>query len=197
MTRTININLGGFLFHIDDNAFSLLNAYLTAIEKQLNGDPSKKEIMTDVEARIAELFNERKNRENEVIMIEDVNAVISVLGEPDSFGNYNEPTGTEYKYADKATKRLYRNPDERVLGGVCSGLAAYFDSEVWIFRVLFVVFSFFFLTSVLVYLILWIVVPEALTLEQKLEMRGRPVTIDNLKQTVKEEFEKVKAKMNL
>jgi phage shock protein PspC (stress-responsive transcriptional regulator) len=197
MTRTININLGGFLFHVDDNAFSLLNAYLSAIEKQLIGEPSKKEIMTDVEARIAELFNERKNRENEVIMIEDVNAVISILGEPDSFGTYHEPSETRFNYADKAPKRLYRNPDERVLGGVCSGLAAYFDSEVWIFRVLFVVFSFFFFTSVIVYLVLWIVVPEAITPEQKLEMRGRPVTIDNLKQTVKDEFEKVRSKIKI
>lgn len=197
MTRTININLGGLLFHVDDNAFSLLNAYLTAIEKQLNGDPSKKEIMADIEARIAELFNERKNRETDVILIEDVNAVISIMGEPDSFGTYHETSDSSFKYSDKAPKRLYRNPDERVLGGVCSGLAAYFDTEVWIFRVLFVIFSFFFFTSVIVYLVLWIVVPEAITPEQKLEMRGRPVTIDNLKQTVKEEFEKVKAKMNL
>ena len=198
MTRTININLGGLLFHIDDKAFSLLNAYLLAIEKQLLYDPSRKEIMTDVESRIAELFCERKNRESEVILIEDVNAVITIMGEPDSFGTYqanNDNIG--YKTASSKQRRLYRNPDERVLGGVCSGLAAYFDTEVWIFRVLFVIFTFFFLTSVLVYVVLWIVVPEANTPEQRLEMRGEPVNIENLKRSVKDEFEKVKQKMNL
>jgi phage shock protein PspC (stress-responsive transcriptional regulator) len=198
MTRTININLGGLLFHMDDKAYSLLNSYLLTIEKQLHNDPSRKEIMADVESRIAELFNERKHRDSEVITLEDVNAVISVMGEPDSFGSYQEPTvGSGYKSQAIHQKRLYRDPDERVLGGVCSGLSAYFDIEVWIFRVLFIIFTFFFLSSIVVYGILWIVVPEANTPEQKLETRGEPVTIENLKRTVKEEFEKVKRNLNL
>jgi phage shock protein PspC (stress-responsive transcriptional regulator) len=198
MTKTININLGGFLFHMDDKAYSLLNSYLLAIEKQLFYDPSRKEIITDVEQRIAELFNERKNRDNQVITLEDVNTVITVIGEPGTFGTYQEPSvDPGYNYHSSRSRRLYRDTDQRVLGGVCSGLSVYFDTEVWIFRVLFIVFALFFFSSVLVYGILWIVLPEAITPEQKLEMRGEPVNIENLKRTVKEEFEKVRRSFNI
>jgi phage shock protein C len=122
------------------------------------------------------------------------------MGEPHDFMEDEvEPSGGNKKTYHRATtnKRMYRNPDDRILGGVCSGLGAYFNTDPWIFRTLFIVFSIFFLSGIIIYLILWIAIPEAKTSAQKLEMRGEPITVDNIKNAVKNEFDRVKNRMNL
>lgn len=200
MTKTISINLGGLLFHIDDEAFEILKNYLQAIEKQFSDEREKKEIMQDIEARLAELFNERMDRQKDLIRMMDVNAIISIMGEPHDFIQDDEDQAKDQRQFNqrvKTSKRMYRNSDDRVLGGVCSGLGAYFNIDPWIFRVLFIVFSVFFFTGVVIYLILWIAIPEAITSAQKLEMRGEPITVENIKNTVKNEFDNLKERMNL
>lgn len=199
MTQTISINLGGLLFHIDDEAYEILKGYLQAIERQFRDEKDKKDIIQDIESRLSELFNERINRQKDLIRVSDVNAVIAIMGEPQDFVDDEEPQNADSSNSKKAkaSKRMYRDPDDRILGGVCSGLGAYFNTDPWIFRALFIVFSIFFLTGIIIYLILWIAIPEALTSAQKLEMRGEPITVENIKNTVKSEFENVKRKMNL
>jgi len=198
MTKTISINLGGLLFHIDDLAFQHLQAYLEAIERQFSNETERKEIMQDIDSRISELFSERINREKEVVSAAVVEAVIGIMGEPLDFAPSNETSYSEHKNENSKRgihKRMYRDPDERVLGGVCAGLAAYFNSESWLFRILFIAFSFFFLSGALIYLALWIIIPEANTTAQKMEMRGEPITIENIKNTVISEFERVKQRI--
>ncbi len=199
MTQTISINLGGLLFHIDDQAYEILKSYLQAIEHQFSDEREKKDIIQDIEARLAELFATRIDRQKDLIRVDDVNAVIAIMGEPHDFITGDdeperEPSGTQWK--GRASKRMYRDPDHRIFGGVCAGLGAYFNTDPWIFRAIFIVFGVFFLTGIIIYLILWIAIPEAITSAQKLEMRGEPINVENIKNAVKNEFERVRRKMN-
>lgn len=200
MTETISINLGGLLFHIDDEAYEILKSYLQAIERQFVDEKEQREIITDIETRLAELFTERIDRQKDLIRVNHVNQVISIMGEPHDFveeDSEDEPKSKKNYQRASTNKRMYRNPDERILGGVCSGLGAYFNTDPWIFRALFIVFSVFFLSGFIIYLILWIAIPEAKTSAQKLEMRGEPITVENIKNAVKNEFDRVKNRMNL
>lgn len=200
MTQTISINLGGLLFHIDDDAFKLLDNYMKAIERQFTGEAEQSEIMTDIETRIAELLSERIDRKKDLVSINEVQAIMTIMGEPHNFRDEEEPQPKSKKRkhrANRTTKRMYRDVDERILGGVCSGLGAYFRADPWVFRILFIVFTFFFLSGFIIYLILWVTIPEAITTAQKLEMNGKPIDIENIKNKVKEEFENVKNRMNL
>ena len=200
MTQTISINLGGLLFHIDDEAYEILKSYIQAIERQFIDEKEKRDIIQDIEARLAELFSGKIDRQKDLIRVDDVNTVIKIMGEPHDFVDDDEESqkdsSNNYR-KERASKRMYRNPDERILGGVCSGLGAYFNTDTWIFRAIFIVFSIFFFAGVIIYLILWIAIPDAKTSAQKLEMRGEPITVENIKNTVKSEFESVKKKMNL
>jgi phage shock protein PspC (stress-responsive transcriptional regulator) len=195
MKKTLTINLSGSVFHIDDDAYEKLYAYLTRINRHFGNDEDAKEIVEDIEARIAEIFAEKIKNGGEVINIEHVEEVIVVMGTPEAISNEEE---VKEKVTEKKTfrvkgKRLYRDPDDRVLGGVCSGLGAYFNMDPVIIRIIFV--AAFFLpigSSALIYLILWIVVPKASSTAQRLEMKGEEVNIDNISKTIKEEIQDVK-----
>jgi len=198
MTKTLSVQLGGLLFQIDEQALAYLEDYINAIEKQFLEEEGCAEIMQDIENRMAELLSEKIDRHRDFIETKDVDYLIGILGQPDDFtpGNDAKEERSPVTGEKKVAKRLYRDPDHRALGGVCSGLGAYFDSDPWIFRVIFIGISFFFLTGLLVYVIIWLVVPEAVTSAQKLEMKGEPVTIESIKNAVKEEFEQMKQRMN-
>ncbi|OFX85314.1 MAG: hypothetical protein A2W99_14890 [Bacteroidetes bacterium GWF2_33_16] len=199
MKTTVTINLGGFIFHIDDDAYEVLHSYLIALERQFANETDNKEILSDIESRLAELFTESLGNKKDVISKEDVAKVISIMGEPQDFSTDNEQTNNQSTRKTmssyQTTKRLYRDPDNRVLGGVCGGLGAYFNSDPLLFRILFIIIFFGLGSGLIIYLILWIAVPEAATTAQKLEMRGEPITIDNIKKAVREEFETVKKNM--
>ena len=119
------------------------------------------------------------------------------MGEPQAFAQDESELSNEKQTHQKSysTRRMYRDPDNRMLGGVCSGLGAYFNLDPWVFRIIFIITGIFFLSGLLIYLILWVTIPEALTTAQKLEMRGEPITIENIKNTVRKEFEEVRQKM--
>lgn len=197
MKKTLTINLSGSVFHIDDDAYEKLHAYLSKINRHFGNDKDAKEIVEDIEARIAEIFTEKIKNGGEVINLDHVEEVISIMGTPEAISNDEEQNEKE-KTTEKKTfrtrgKRLYRDPEDRVLGGVCSGLGAYFDIDPVIIRILFVVA--FFLpvgSSLLVYIILWIVVPKATSTAQRLEMKGEEVNIDNISKSIKEEIQDVK-----
>jgi phage shock protein PspC (stress-responsive transcriptional regulator) len=202
MKTTITINLGGIVFHIDNDAYEMLHAYLLAVEKQFFDENERKEIMTDVETRLSELFKETLAGKRDVIMKDDVSKVIEIMGEPEDFVEDTEQESTSSKSDSKrkrteykTTRRLYRDPDSRVLGGVCGGLGAYFNTDPILFRILFILIFFGMGSGLIIYIILWIAIPEASTTAQKLEMRGEPITIENIKKAVREEFENVKRNM--
>lgn len=204
MKTTITINLGGIVFHIDDDAYEMLHTYLLAIEKQFASEEERKEVMADIEVRLSELFTETLGQKRDVIMKEDVSKVIEIMGEPEAFIDEESANGSsgstksssrKSSYHQKSTKRLYRDPDNRILGGVCGGLGAYFNVDPVIFRIVFILIALGMGSGIIIYIILWIAIPEAITTAQKLEMRGEAITIENIKKAVRDEFENVRKNM--
>lgn len=200
MKQTYSINLGGIVFNIDDDAYHQLKTYLHQIEAHFANEEEAREIMADIESRIAELFQERIKGGKQVIDMKDVIDIKIILGSPDEFGDQENGSSAygkkKEKFGPSGYRRIYRDPDNRIIAGVCSGMGAYWQIEPWIFRVIFLIFIFGFVGPI-IYLILWIVIPEARTATQKLEMKGEPVNISNIGKTVKEEFQNVKDRMNL
>ena len=190
MNKTVNMNLGGFFFHIDEDAYQKLNRYFDAIKRSLSSD-GREEIMNDIESRISELFSEKLNSDKQVLGIKDVDDVIAIMGQPEDYKiEDNDPQVTNYSYASTGkSKKLYRDTENGILGGVSSGLGHYFGVDsVWI-RIALVLLVFAgFGTGIIAYLVLWVVMPEAKTTSEKLEMRGEPINISNIEKKVKEEF---------
>ena len=196
MKLTVSVNLGGYSFNFDEDAYSELKRYLKNLEFHFAGEESSSEILSDIETRMAELFRAKITGYKQVITITDVNEVISVLGTPEDIAD-NESNSSREKFSSPGYHRMYRDPDHRIIGGVCAGMGAYWDIDKIILRVLFVAFLVAGGLGALIYLILYIVLPEAKTTAQKIEMKGEPVNIHNIKESVKEEFENVRKKMKL
>jgi len=200
MKKTFTINISGSIFHIDDDAFEKLQKYLHILNRHFDTAIEGQEIMQDIEARIAELFLEKTGNKVEVITDAMVDEIIARMGKPEDFMELgdeepSEKASTESAIQDgqqKLRRRLYRDGDSRVLGGVCSGMGAYFNMDTVILRVIF--FLLFFLIgpfNLLLYLILWIVVPKAKTTAQRLEMKGKEATVSNIAKSIKEEVTEV------
>ncbi len=193
MKVTVNINLGGYAFNVDEDAYDRLRQYMKSLEKEFSGESSAAEIMADIEGRIAELFKMRLNGYKQVITMKDVEEIMAILGAPEVISG----SVTSGEPPLRSPRRIYRDPEGRIIGGVCAGLGAYFNWDPLIWRVIFCALVLAGGFGLALYLILWIVIPEARTTAQKLEMRGDPVTIENIKDSVKQEFDTVKKKMNL
>ena len=196
MKITVSINLGGYSFNIDEDAYAELKRYLKNLELHFAGEESSSEILSDIETRMAELFRTKITGYKQVINIEDVRQAISVLGTPEDISDNDGPSARE-KFSSPGYHRMYRDPDHRIIGGVCSGMGAYWDIDPVIVRVIFVALALAGGLGVLVYLILYIVLPEAKTTAQKIEMKGDPVNIHNIKESVKKEFDTVRKNMKL
>jgi phage shock protein PspC (stress-responsive transcriptional regulator) len=195
MKITVSINLGGYSFNIDEDAYAELRMYLKNLELHFAREESSAEILSDIETRMAELFRIKLTNYKQVINIEDVRQAISILGTPEDISDNNGPSARD-KFSSPGYHRLYRDPDHRVIGGVCAGMAAYWDLEIWVVRLIFLVLAMMGV-GILVYLILYIVLPEAKTTAEKIEMRGNPVNIHNIKDSVKKEFDTVRKNMKL
>ncbi len=201
MNRTTDINLGGMVFHIDENAYPVLNNYLQTLKKHFATQASGDEVMTDIEIRIAEMFQKHTNIAKQNITIIDVEEVMQTMGSPENFIE-DETTAnsnaTQQQYSQNpttpVTKRIYRDTDKRILGGVCAGASNYLGYDPLFMRLAFVIAFFTFGAGFLVYLILWIIIPEARTSAEKLQMYGEPITISNIEKTIKNEFENVNTK---
>ncbi len=186
MKKTLNINLGGMIFHIDEDAFKKLESYLTALRKQFHKTNGGDEILNDVEIRLAELFRERTGPSKEVVNLQDVEEVISIMGKPEDYLQEEETSNSSYEFDPFYKKKMHRDVDNRIIGGVASGLAAYLNIDsIWI-RVLFLILLFAG-PGIFIYIILWIVIPAARTTTEKLQMRGKPITLSNIETFVKEE----------
>ncbi|NVK52817.1 MAG: PspC domain-containing protein [Flavobacteriaceae bacterium] len=195
MNKTININLGGFFFHIDEIAFQKLKRYLDSISRSLSDDPQgKNEIISDIEARISELLSEKITDPRQVVNEADIDDVIKIMGQPEDYAEAEEGYAHEnynYKRTTRGTsKKLFRDGDDKFLGGVASGIGHYFNVDtVWI-RLAFILLAFSGF-SIITYIILWIVIPEAETTAEKLQMEGEPVNIDNIEKKIREELSNV------
>ena len=198
MKKTLNITIGGRVFAIEEDAFDRLNTYLEQIKTIFKTYPDPEEIIADMEDRLADQFQSmHENSANNLITLANVEGVIAIMGTPEDLEHEttsDEQVTTSHK--DKETdgpRRLYRNSDDKIIFGVCSGVAAYFNiNSLWI-RVAFIVFSLLplpvpFLSGVLLYVILAIIIPEAKSTTEKMEMRGKPITIAGIVDTMKQEF---------
>ena len=139
MKKAIKNNLSGIIFHIDDDAYEKLKKYLDTISRHFSNKQESKEIIDDIEARIAELFQERITAETQVITVAIVNEVIDIMGNPEDIADSGDGTEDQRSFHESysTSKRLYRDSENSVIGGVCGGLAAYFGVDPVIFRLLF------------------------------------------------------------
>jgi phage shock protein PspC (stress-responsive transcriptional regulator) len=200
MNKTVTINISGIIFHIEEDAFDRLNNYLVRIKSLFSGNEGGPEIMADIESRIAELLQAALSPAKQVIVMPDVEQVVSVMGRPEDFSGaaeHEDGSSQQYTYErERVKKRLFRNPDDKAIGGVCSGLAMYFDIDtVWVRLAMFLLI-FFGGLSLWVYFILWIVMPLARTTADKFAMRGEAANINTIFRSFKEEAEDVKARFN-
>ncbi|MFT4659909.1 MAG: phage shock protein PspC (stress-responsive transcriptional regulator) [Patiriisocius sp.] len=196
MKKTIAVNISGIIFNIEEDAYNQLKLYLSTIKGYFENSDSQEEIIDDIESRIAELFEDRVGPTKQVVTSNDVSDIIAIMGEPEDYlgEEDTEPRQAQANesYNQSSDKKLFRDKDQGIIGGVSVGLAAYFQIEtVWI-RLVWVIMVLFFGFGILPYVILWAIIPEAKTTSDKLRMRGDAVDIDSIKKKVNEGFEKLK-----
>lgn len=204
MKKTLTVNLGGTIFNIDEDAYQLLDKYLSNLRIHFHKEEGSDEIMDDFEMRISELLNDKVRLGHNVITIEHIEEIITRMGKPEElFEEEQSDTNDEkskFSNADfhsnkeqaPTKKRLFRDPDDKILGGVAGGFASYMGWDVTAIRVALLLLLF--LTHGViapVYLVLWLIIPPAKTASEKLEMRGESITLENIGKTVTSGFEKV------
>lgn len=199
MKKTLTVNLGGRVYHIDEDAYQLLDNYLSNLRLYFRKQEGAEEIVADMEIRISELFSEKIIEGYQVITITDVEEIIARMGKPEDLAGFAhaEEAASSGSYSQQTTKtttrrKLFRDPDNKMLGGVVSGLAAYIGWDVTLLRLLLLVILICGVgTLIPVYIVCWLVIPEARTAAEKLSMRGEEVTIENIGKTVTDGFDKM------
>lgn len=216
MKKTYNINIGGSAYVIDDDAYTLLNDYLSTLEHAFCHVEDYRELVSDIEVRIAEHFNELTYTGQTVINLKNVEDVIAMMGKPEDILDIEseekvktDTSGEEtveeevkarekvvpppYFPKPKINKRFFRDPNNAMIGGVCAGIAAYLNIDVTLVRILMVVFAFLSLSTVAVaYIVLWIILPPAVTPYERMQMTGEDPTISAIGQTVTETFKETR-----
>lgn len=192
MNRIISINIRGVVFQIEEDAFDYLDHYLKKLKRHFQDEDGTDEILADIENRIAEMLTRDPGLQGSV-NLDRVKAIVSQMGEPEEIDAESEEEN-EYRhtYNPSGKRVLFRDPEHRWMGGVCSGLGNYFDTDpLWI-RILFLFAFLTFGTGLLLYVLLWALIPEAKTTSERLEMKGEKVTIDTIEKTVREGFDRIK-----
>ncbi|EPR74352.1 hypothetical protein ADIWIN_0694 [Winogradskyella psychrotolerans RS-3] len=189
MNKTVNINLAGTFFHIDEDAYLKLSRYLEAIKRSFTDSQGRSEIIADIEARIAELFAERIQNEKQVVGVKLVDEVITIMGQPEDYlvddEIFEDEPKQQYKQKSGSTRRLFRDTDNSYVGGVSAGLGHYFGIDALWIRLLWVILMFGAGTGFLLYILLWALIPEAKTTAEKLTMTGDAVNISNIEKKLK------------
>lgn len=203
MNKILNINLGGYALTIDDDAFEYLEAYIQSIRRRFSESDGRDEIVHDIESRLGELLTEDL-RGRTIVMLPDVEAAVRVMGKPEDFGadpidNRRTMSGSRGGGgAIRTGKRLFRDEEDAIVGGVCSGLSAYFGiaDPLWM-RLIFVLLSLisfgFWMPA---YILMWILVPAAKTAADRLSMRGQPINVDNIAREIEDGFDRISHKVN-
>lgn len=201
MNKTVTINISGIIFHIEEDAYNTLSKYLSTIKGYFINADGGSEIMSDIEARIAELLKEKVSDYKQVVLMTDVTHVMNVMGKPEDFAGDEAQAETKqepnYQYYNGGRRRrMFRDPDTKIAGGVCAGFANYFDIDsLWI-RISLIILVFMSVGILIpLYVILWVIIPEARTTAEKLEMHGEPIDINNISKSVKEEAGQFKDRM--
>jgi phage shock protein PspC (stress-responsive transcriptional regulator) len=196
MNKTVNINLAGVFFHIDEDAYLKLQRYLDAIKRSFTDSQGRSEIISDIEARIAELFSERVQNDKQVIRIKEVDEVISIMGQPEDYlvddEIFEDNPQSAHERKSSVSRKLFRDRNNSYIAGVASGLGHYLGIDaVWI-RLIWILFTIGSGgTFIFIYILFWILVPEAKTTAEKIMMTGEPVNISNIEKKIKDGFETV------
>lgn len=189
MNKIIQINLAGQAVSIDELAYKSLSEYLHTLENHFSNTEDGGEILADIEARIAELFFGKIKKGNAFINATDVSEAIQLMGTPADMGIHD--LGSEQSHNSSTfystDKKLFRDTDDRVLGGVCSGLAAYFNTDTSIVRIAVILLIVFTGIPLIAYFVFWIVLPEANTPEDRSRMYGGNTTVNDIVNNVRRE----------
>jgi len=202
MEKTIIINIGNTIIHIEESAYELLKAYLNEVKQYFANHADDLEIVTDIENRIAELLTEQlEEQKKQVVDAANVNSVIGQMGRVQDFDNAEagaeeEPVINATYQAYPADKKLYRDMDERVIAGVCAGVAHYLDFDVKWIRLAAVLTVFLGGTGILVYALLWIIMPKAKSRIEKMEMKGEPANLQGFQKNLDEELQAVRERLS-
>ncbi|RXF71921.1 PspC domain-containing protein [Arcticibacter tournemirensis] len=192
MNKTIIININGMVFHIEEDAYEVLRSYMTDVKRHFAYSADSDEIVTDIENRLAEMFNERLADQNkQVIVLQDVTDITARMGSVNDFDLQDE----EPSYGPqglKTERKLFRDTDDRIIGGVCSGIGYYFDMDAKWVRLITFLITLLWGTGLIVYIILWIVLPPARTRSERMAMKGEPINLQNFKKNFDEELESLK-----
>ena len=205
MQRIIQITIASRLIPIEEDAYQILKDYINSLERHFSGEEGKEEIIQDIELRIAELFNIRLQSGAHAIDKSDVVKLIETLGPASALNDGKDATGNpashfpgpytapKYKQENYSSRRIFRNPNDKVIGGVCSGLANYFDIDPVIIRLVFAVMFFTAGVGLLAYIIAWIVIPVAKSPEDMQYMSGgAPMDFHTMTKNVGEELQDLK-----
>ena len=199
MKKTLTANISGTVFHIEEDAYETLQRYLANIRSQFAGTDGRDDIMSDIEARIAELFTERMDAKRQVVSLTDVEHVMAVMGQPEDFAD-GEPAASSSNTAqeqappqERGPKRFFRDTEDKWLGGVLGGLAAYIGMDALWLRIGMIALVMASVGVLIpIYILLWILVPKADSAADRLQMRGEAVTVENIKRVVEEGAERMK-----
>ncbi len=195
MKKSLNITIGGIAFTIEEDAYEILKKYLDAIEEYFKKSGEGKEILSDIEDSVALKFSDKINTSKKIINTKDVEEIVGIIGTVEEIteaDEYYEKTEALEKRPAAAKKRLYRDTDDAIIAGVCSGIAAYFGIDPLAIRLLFLALIFANGFGILAYLIFWIALPKAETNAQKLEMRGKDINLAGIERAVKEKSRAIK-----
>ena len=181
MKKVVNACLGGRNFTLEEDAYERLGRYLDHFKARLTVPESQKaEVMEEIEGRIAELFSQEVGESGRVVTLEMVEKVATTLGMPDGSRDENTSSAAGSAMVARPNRRLYRDPDEKKVAGVCSGLALYLDVDVTLIRILMLVAFVCGSAGFWIYVIFWIAVPLADTPAKKCELRGLAPTAENM-----------------
>ena len=191
MKKTINVAIGGCSFTIDEDAYNTLSDYLDRFKASLDSTSASSDIMEELEVRIADLLKGKLGG-RQVVDQAMALEVLGTLGYPEGYKDVDEQDAADKNTADEQTKdnvkpvrKLFRDPDGKKIAGVCSGLSIYFNIDVVIIRVIFLISLIYVCAGLWVYLIIWLIAPEARTAAEKCELRGIPATAENIKKFTK------------
>lgn len=201
MKKTVSVNIKGINFLMEEDAFETLQQYLNRLKISLHNQEGADEICEDIEIRIAELCSKQLDEKKQVIELEDIQTILSTLGDPSQFVEGDDEEASfasndstnEEKSSSKNLfeKRLYRDTDNALIAGVCQGIANYFKIDVVIIRIIWALIFFFGGFGLLLYIILWVVIPKANTSIDRLRMKGKPITVENVREEVEQAAEKI------
>ncbi len=199
MKKTVSVNIKGTNFLVEEDAYELLQDYLDRLNVLLQNEEGSQEIIEDIELRVAEICTSKLNDIKTVIELRDIEEILKALGDPEKyvdgdedFDHKNDYTKSNFS-SEKTDRRLFRDVDSATLGGVCAGIAGYFGIDVVIIRAIFVILGIFGGFGIPLYIILWVIIPKAETTIDRLRMKGRPITVETVKDEVENAAEKIRS----